>query len=301
LSRQIRDLEYEVGVPLLSRSAHGVELTAAGRAFLDHARLALTQAEAAAEAARRAAQPAKPVFAMGFTTGQEVDWLPRATSLLRGELANIDIRVSSDHSATLANELVQGKLDIAFLRAEQIPDIEIRVIAKEPLEDGPVGLDLLLLLKKSLLHKKNSLLVRAGNCATSDCGTGLFILQPSHRAPKTANFPVIFPVRREFAWRRVRSALPFQPSSPAVGATGAQIRRKARQSRPFAIPWVVSTLPFWQTAGRIRQKSPATTPNFPVFGRLAAETEFDCATAWRRRRAKCASRTTKSEAASVLR
>ncbi len=48
LSRQIRDLEYEVGVPLMSRSVHGIELTAAGRAFLDHARLALTQAEAAA-------------------------------------------------------------------------------------------------------------------------------------------------------------------------------------------------------------------------------------------------------------
>ena len=45
LSRQIRDLEYEVGVALLTRSVHGVELTAAGRAFLDHARLALTQAE----------------------------------------------------------------------------------------------------------------------------------------------------------------------------------------------------------------------------------------------------------------
>src|ERR1700689_5423197 len=57
LSRQIRDLEYEVGVQLMIRSVHGVELTAAGRAFLDHARLALTQAEAAAEAARGAAQP----------------------------------------------------------------------------------------------------------------------------------------------------------------------------------------------------------------------------------------------------
>jgi hypothetical protein len=66
LSRQIRDLEYEVGVPLLTRSVHGVELTPAGRAFLDHARLALTQAEAAAEAARRAAQPVKPTFAIGF-------------------------------------------------------------------------------------------------------------------------------------------------------------------------------------------------------------------------------------------
>ena len=133
LSRQIRDLEYEVGVPLLTRSVHGVELTAAGRAFLDHARLTLTQAEAAGEAARRAAQPSKQVFAMGFTTGQEVDWLPRATSLLRGELANIEIRVSSDHSATLVNELVQGKLDIAILRAEKVADIEIRVIAQEPL------------------------------------------------------------------------------------------------------------------------------------------------------------------------
>jgi LysR family transcriptional regulator, hca operon transcriptional activator len=133
LSRQIRDLEYEVGVPLLTRSVHGVELTAGGRAFLDHARLALTQSEAAIDAARRAMQPAKQVFAMGFTTGQEVDWLPRATSLLRRELANIEIRVSSDHSATLVNELLQGKLDIAIVRAEKIPDIEIRVIAQEPL------------------------------------------------------------------------------------------------------------------------------------------------------------------------
>ena len=57
LSRQIRDLEIEVGVKLLERGARGIELTAAGRTFLDHARLALLQVEAAGEAARRAAQP----------------------------------------------------------------------------------------------------------------------------------------------------------------------------------------------------------------------------------------------------
>ena len=77
LSRQIRDLEKEVGVALLKRSARGIELTPAGKAFLDHARLALIQVEAATEAGRRAAMPAKPTFVLGFLTGQEIDWLPR--------------------------------------------------------------------------------------------------------------------------------------------------------------------------------------------------------------------------------
>src|ERR1700737_3839447 len=69
LSRQIRDLEQEVGAQLLSRTARGIELTPAGRAFLDHARSVLSQVEAAAEAARPAAHPANPCFVMGVLTG----------------------------------------------------------------------------------------------------------------------------------------------------------------------------------------------------------------------------------------
>src|ERR1700680_2153152 len=60
LSRQIRDLEDEVGVELLSRGASGVELTAAGRAFIDHARLALAQVDAAGGQARRGRRAAGP-------------------------------------------------------------------------------------------------------------------------------------------------------------------------------------------------------------------------------------------------
>ena len=66
LSRQIRDLELEVGAQLMTRSARGVELTAAGRVFLDHARLALAQVEAAASAARRAAHPEQKTWRWGF-------------------------------------------------------------------------------------------------------------------------------------------------------------------------------------------------------------------------------------------
>ena len=133
LSRQIRDLEEEVGAELFSRSARGVELTAAGKAFLDHARLALSQVDAATEAARRASQPTKQVFALGFLTGQEMTWLPRAMQVLRDELPKIDVTVSSHYSPDLADAVARGKLDLAFLRAEPGFDLDYRVVSREKL------------------------------------------------------------------------------------------------------------------------------------------------------------------------
>jgi LysR family hca operon transcriptional activator len=133
LSRQMRDLEYQVGAELLSRSVHGVELTPAGKAFLDHARLALAQVDAAVEAARRAAQPARKTFAIGFQTGHEMNWLSRAMNVLRDELKNIQVTVSSDYSPALAEALVRGRLDVAFLRVEPTFDLGYEVVDREPL------------------------------------------------------------------------------------------------------------------------------------------------------------------------
>ncbi|MDB5995075.1 MAG: Transcriptional regulator [Pseudomonas sp.] len=133
LSRQIRDLENHVGVELLSRSVHGVELTAAGKAFLDHARLALMQVDAAVETARRAAQPTRKTLAIGFQTGHEMNWLPRAMHLLRDEMNNIQVMVFSDYSPDLAEALVRGRLDLAFLRVEPDCDLEYHVVDREPL------------------------------------------------------------------------------------------------------------------------------------------------------------------------
>jgi LysR family hca operon transcriptional activator len=133
LSRQIRDLEYQVGAELLSRSVHGVALTGAGKAFLDHARLALAQVDAAVEAARRAAQPARKTFAIGFQTGHEMNWLPKAMHVLRGELKDIQVTISSDYSPDLAEALLRGRLDVAFLRAEPNFDLGYEVVDHEPL------------------------------------------------------------------------------------------------------------------------------------------------------------------------
>jgi LysR family hca operon transcriptional activator len=77
-----------VGVPLLTRSVTGVVMTAAGRAYLDHARIAIAQVDAAREAARRASQPTKRSFAVGFQTGVEIDWLPAVTKVLRREYSH---------------------------------------------------------------------------------------------------------------------------------------------------------------------------------------------------------------------
>lgn len=133
LSRQIRDLEEEVGVELLSRSVRGAVLTEAGKAFIDHARLALSQVDDAIEAARRAAQPSKRRFSLGFLTGQEMSLLSAAMHILRAELPNVDITVSSSYSPDLAQAVARGELDAAFLRAEPDYALEYQLVGKERL------------------------------------------------------------------------------------------------------------------------------------------------------------------------
>ena len=134
LSRQIHDLERELGVQLLIRGPRGIELTAAGRVFLDHARVALLQVEAAGEAARRAAQPARSLFAIGFLTGYEMDWLPAVMGILQAELPGTEVVIHSQDSPDLAAGLIRGKIDLAFLRPEkQAPGLKFRPLRKDPL------------------------------------------------------------------------------------------------------------------------------------------------------------------------
>jgi LysR family hca operon transcriptional activator len=134
LSRQMRDLEVELGCALMRRGAKGIDLTPAGRVFLDHARVILLQVEAATEATRRAAVPAKASFVIGFLTGYEFDWLSAVMRIMRDALPTTEIVILSLSSVDLADGLSRGKIDLAFMRREEnAPGVVFTRLIDEPL------------------------------------------------------------------------------------------------------------------------------------------------------------------------
>ncbi len=71
---------------------------------------------------------------MGFLTGHELTWMPEALRILRDELPNIDVMISSQYSPQLADGLAKGTIDAAFLRRERgVPELAFRFLVKEPL------------------------------------------------------------------------------------------------------------------------------------------------------------------------
>src|SRR5262245_3142407 len=81
LSQQIRQLEEELGVMLLSRTKRRVELTPPGQTFLVDARRTLAQAERAVRTAERAARGELGHLAVGFVPSADLDLLPAVLRL----------------------------------------------------------------------------------------------------------------------------------------------------------------------------------------------------------------------------
>lgn len=133
LSRQIRKLEAEIGTALLTRGPQGVALTEAGQAFLQHARSALAQAEAAKDAARRVARP-EHTLTLGFLSGEDFEWLPEAMRVLRAASPQLEVRIVSGHSPDIAQGVLGGTVDAAFIRPERsFADLEYTPLRQEPL------------------------------------------------------------------------------------------------------------------------------------------------------------------------
>lgn len=117
LSRQIRDLEREVGAALFERVARGVQLTAAGRAFLPQARLTLAQAERAKRTAQRAAQGEVGRLRVGFVDAATYsDVLPDVLSFFRMHLPQIGVSLFEMDSAQQEDALREGRIDLGIMQ-----------------------------------------------------------------------------------------------------------------------------------------------------------------------------------------
>ncbi|MEO8563323.1 MAG: LysR family transcriptional regulator [bacterium] len=83
LSRQIQQLEREVGAQLFTRVGRTAQLTVAGQVFLEHARRLLEMADAAALAARNASQGIIGPLVVGFVSPATYSVLPASSSRAR--------------------------------------------------------------------------------------------------------------------------------------------------------------------------------------------------------------------------
>src|SRR6201993_4322750 len=92
LSRQIRDLEDEIGFSLLERTAKSVRLTDAGRAFLDNARALLQNADDAVTKARGFASAENTELQVGYSAENTAEILPKTLRPFQQTMPNVHVR-----------------------------------------------------------------------------------------------------------------------------------------------------------------------------------------------------------------
>src|SRR6059058_1724816 len=108
LSQQIMSLEHEIGTALLERDSKGVQLTPAGRLFLEEARRTLRQADRTRETGRRAAQ----VLRVGFAPFGNSPIIDRVLAACEDRHPEIDLSLNSVWLDSLVTRLTEGELDV---------------------------------------------------------------------------------------------------------------------------------------------------------------------------------------------
>ncbi len=114
LSRQIRDLEDEIGFQLFERSAKSVRLTAAGKVFLTEAREVLLQAEAAVKKARAVAHGSSGEIHVGYAPSLTVQMLPPLLRAFQGEFPHVRVTLHDLSSEEMLAQLGTKTLQVAL-------------------------------------------------------------------------------------------------------------------------------------------------------------------------------------------
>lgn len=136
LSQQVKQLERELGVELLTRTTRRVELTEAGRRFAEHARTVLSSADRAKTDMAMLASGRAGRVSVGFIGTATYDVLPRVAREVRRELPEIDLELRGELlSPQLVAGLADRTYDLALLRPDPLGDagLEVRTLRSERL------------------------------------------------------------------------------------------------------------------------------------------------------------------------
>jgi DNA-binding transcriptional LysR family regulator len=115
LSRQIRQLEDELGVLLFERSRRGVQLTEPGRAFLAEAQALLRQSEEAIRVARKTGEPGQAQLNLGYIWGLFHSLTPPVLERFRRRCPETAIHLFDLAPLAQARAIVEGRLDAGFI------------------------------------------------------------------------------------------------------------------------------------------------------------------------------------------
>ena len=115
LSRQIQQLEEEVGLKLFERNHRCVTLTAAGKALLDEARALLAQSHRAIEVAQSTGRIAAGHLDIGYVWGLFHSLVPRCVARFRTCLPDVTVNLLDMTATAQAEALARGELDAGFI------------------------------------------------------------------------------------------------------------------------------------------------------------------------------------------
>ena len=136
MTQQIRSLEEKVGVPLFLRDKHHVELTAAGKVYLNEAKALLLRAEEASKLARSAAEGVSGALTIGFIRGYEQSRFSETLRTFHEMYPNIQLHLIRENMGTLYELLEDGSCDIAFnlsLNTRSYDDLQHHFLKRYPM------------------------------------------------------------------------------------------------------------------------------------------------------------------------
>jgi LysR family transcriptional regulator, benzoate and cis,cis-muconate-responsive activator of ben and cat genes len=115
LSRQIRDLEAELGFPLFERSAKSVRLTEAGKTFLTEARAVLERSVEAVQRARTVAAGGGGELHVGYAPSPTVRLIPATLRAFQTQLPGVRVKLHDLSTEEMLAGLREHKLQVAFV------------------------------------------------------------------------------------------------------------------------------------------------------------------------------------------